>query len=67
MEKYIIFRWYRGKFGYKNFLQLMQWNESYQHYYSIKDALDMEFIESYCIIHNIDFSSIKVQDKPKEK
>lgn len=60
MDKYRIAKFYKGKYGYKSYMELQQYNSVYDKYYSIKNALALEFIESYCLIHKIDYSKIPV-------
>jgi hypothetical protein len=59
MPKYKIYCYTSGKYGYKTFYMLMQWNTVYNRYYSIKESIEMTFIESYCIMNKIDYKSIE--------
>jgi hypothetical protein len=62
MEKMRIIIYPKGKYGYKKFFELQVWNSTYKKWYSIKEALALEFIESYCIMNKLDYKSIMQQE-----
>lgn len=66
MDKLRIAKWYDGKFGYRSFFQLQAWNSVYKHWYSLHDALLLQFIESYCVMKQINFKDIPIVEINKE-
>lgn len=66
MDKYRIINYRNGKYGYKNYFELQQWNIVFEHYYVIKYALALEFIRNYCLYlarPKIDFDAIKIVEE----
>jgi hypothetical protein len=63
MDTYIIVKYNNGKFGYKHFYELQRYNSIFKKYYPIKESLELTFIESYCIMNNINYKSLKTLDK----
>jgi len=60
MKKYIIIEYTNGKYGYKSFFELKQYNSVYKDYDLLKESLLLEFIKSYCSINGIDYNSITI-------
>jgi hypothetical protein len=58
--EYLIFNYVHGKYGYKYFFELRQWNPVYKNYFCTKEALRLQFIADYCLLHHIDYEKIKI-------
>lgn len=66
-KEYRIVEFYPGKFGYKQtYYELQHYNEVYKHWYSVNNGfLGLEFINSYCLLHDLKYEEIPhfYQDK----
>lgn len=54
---YRVVKFPKGYYGYKSYMELQRWNKTYKRWTFVKNALDIVYIESYCLINDIDFLS----------
>ena len=57
--KFRILKFINGRYGYKSWYELQRYNPVYRGWYSEKSAIQLEFIESHCILHDIDYKSLE--------
>jgi len=55
---YRVVKFKNGKYGYNSFFELQFYNEVYKSWSVLRGAIDLTFIESYCIISGLNFKSI---------
>jgi hypothetical protein len=59
-KKYRIVNYVNGKYGYKNYWELQLYNTVYNCFGVVHDALELQFIESWCIMEGLDYKSIQI-------
>jgi hypothetical protein len=64
MEERIIISYTQGKYGYKSFFELQRYNPVYKRYYVEHESIELTYIESYCVMHGIEFSRLPIKSHP---
>lgn len=63
-REFRIVNYVNGKYGYKQFFELQEWNPIYERYATYKQALRLQFIYDYCLISStmkgIDYKNIPI-------